>query len=297
MKGIMDNLSFDPNKNLLKKDPSVDVLNEMKRDLRFLPSTIKNPSTLSSNQVNEYNQNGYLKGVEIFDRNGIQIIRAFFDKHLLKAQERGLDSYSIMSAHTKFSDVYDIMCNEIIVGCIQDLIGKDVIGRGSHYFCKLPNDGKTVSWHQDASYWPLSPSKTLTAWLAIDDTDLTNGCMRFVEGSHLHGQLKFRSSQEWENNVLTQTVEDVEKYGKIVDVELSAGEISIHSDMLLHSSHYNSSNRRRCGLAIRYCTPDVRCLNDFGWEKDGVLVSGENTGNHWVNNSRPNKEWNGDNLN
>jgi ectoine hydroxylase-related dioxygenase (phytanoyl-CoA dioxygenase family) len=121
--------------------------------------------------------------------------------------------------------------------------------------------------------------------------------MRFVEGSHLHGQLKFRSSQEWENNVLTQTVEDVEKYGKIVDVELSAGEISIHSDMLLHSSHYNSSNRRRCGLAIRYCTPDVRCLKDFGWEKDGVLVSGENTGNHWVNNSRPIKEWNGDNLN
>ena len=26
-----------------------------------------------------------------------------------------------------------------------------------------------MSWHQDSSYWPLSPSKTVTAWLAIVD--------------------------------------------------------------------------------------------------------------------------------
>lgn len=25
----------------------------------------------------------------------------------------------------------------------------------THYFAKQPGDGKQVSWHQDASYWPL----------------------------------------------------------------------------------------------------------------------------------------------
>ena len=66
-------------------------------------------------------------------------------------------------------------------------------------------------------------------------------------------------------------MDDVEHYGEIVDVELKAGEVSIHSDLLLHSSHYNESDRRRCGLTLRYCTPDVRAIPGYSWEKEGVL--------------------------
>ncbi len=46
-----------------------------------------------------------------------------------------------------------------------------MIGWGSHFFCKMPNDGKTVAWHQDSSYWPLTPTKAVTVWLAVDDAD------------------------------------------------------------------------------------------------------------------------------
>ena len=45
----------------------------------------------------------------------------------------------------------------------------------THYFCKMPGDVQRVSWHQDASYWPLTPSKVVTIWLAIDDVDEENG--------------------------------------------------------------------------------------------------------------------------
>ena len=54
---------------------------------------------------------------------------------------------------------------------MKDILGENVIGWGSHFFCKMPHDGKKVAWHQDASYWPLTPTKTCTVWLAIDDTD------------------------------------------------------------------------------------------------------------------------------
>jgi len=39
---------------------------------------------------------------------------------------------------------------------------------------------------------------------------------------------------------------------------LTAGQMSIHSDLLLHGSGANESDRRRCGLTLRYCTADVR---------------------------------------
>src|SRR5213078_3074180 len=72
------------------------------------------------------------------------------------------------------------------------LLGENVIGWGSHFFCKMPGDGKSVSWHQDASYWPLTPSKAVTVWLAIDDADVGNACMRFIPGSHWFGHLTYR---------------------------------------------------------------------------------------------------------
>ena len=134
----------------------------------------------------------------------------------------------------------------------------------------------------------MSPSKTVTVWLAIDDADTENACMRFVPGSHQHGHMTYHLSEEDENNVLFQTVPNAEEYGEPVDVELKAGEISMHSDMLLHGSEANDSDRRRCGLTLRYCAADVRAMQ--GWHLKGVIVSGRDDEGHWDNPARPEQD-------
>ncbi|MGH9769086.1 MAG: phytanoyl-CoA dioxygenase family protein [Blastocatellia bacterium] len=149
----------------------------------------------------------------------------------------------------------------------------------------MPRDGKRVSWHQDASYWPLTPSKTVTVWLAIDDADVENACMRFIPGWRLYGHLTWHLSEDDEGNVLDRSVADVERFGEPVDDVLRAGEISIHSDLTLHGSEANDSNRRRCGLTLRYCAEDVRAYMD--WNAKGVVVSGADAGGHWANAARP----------
>ena len=85
--------------------------------------------------------------------------------------------------------------------------------------------------------------------------------------------------------MLNQTVTDVEKLGEPVNVELKAGEISIHSDLLRHGSEANESSRRRCGLTLRYCPADVRA--ELGWNAKGVIVSGSDESGHWANSPRP----------
>jgi ectoine hydroxylase-related dioxygenase (phytanoyl-CoA dioxygenase family) len=149
----------------------------------------------------------------------------------------------------------------------------------------MPRDGKVVNWHQDASYWPLTPSKAVTAWLAIDDADVENACMRFIPGSHHYGHLTYHLTEESEDAVLNQKVENAEQFGKPVDDELKAGEISLHSDLLLHGSQPNHSDRRRCGLTLRYCAADVRAGMD--WNAKGVIVSGQDPTGHWANPPRP----------
>lgn len=266
--------------------PDEAQLRDIPRELQFIPCSNKHPQTLGREQIERFNRDGFLKEIRIFSTGEMAEHRRYFDELLARVIARGGDSYSISTAHLKYGPVYDLLTHPRIVSCVKDLLGENVVGWGSHYFCKLPHDGKAVAWHQDATYWPLTPTKTVTVWLAIDDADVENACMRFLPGSHRHGLIPFRKSRDDEGNVLDQTVEHPEQYGgPPVNVELKAGEISLHSDLLLHGSGANDSDRRRCGLTLRYCAADVRAYLD--WHLKGVLVSGEDPADHWANPPRP----------
>jgi len=266
----------------------IESIDDIPRDLAFHPSTITEPQMLTAEDVAFYNANGYVKGFRVFDDDEMVAHRLYFDRLLELTLAEGGNSYSLSSAHLKYAGAYDLLTHPCIVAYVKDILGPDVVGWGAHYFCKLPKDGKRVSWHQDASYWPMTPSKTVTVWLAIDDADVENACMRFIPKSHNYGHLTYKLSEDDENNVLNQTVENAEDLGEPVDVELKAGEISMHSDLLLHGSEANASDRRRCGITLRYCTTDVRAY--MGWKDKGVLVSGEDKEGFWTNPPRPEQD-------
>ena len=73
--------------------------------------------------------------------------------------------------------------------------------------------------------------------------------------------------------------------------ELKAGQISLHSDLLLHGSDKNLSTRRRCGLTLRYCTSDVQSDPRYNWHKEGVLLSGSDPNGNWWNPTRPAQDY------
>jgi non-haem Fe2+, alpha-ketoglutarate-dependent halogenase len=263
--------------------PTAEALRTVTRDLRFHPSTVE-PRTLRPAQVESFNRDGYLTAIPIFDAEEIAEIRCYFDGLLERTLAAGGNSYSISTAHLRCGRVYDLLTNRRIVAHVKDLLGEDVIGWGSHFFCKMPGDGKRVSWHQDASYWPLTPSKAVTVWLAIDDATIENACMRFIPGSHWFGHLTYTLSENDDSNVLNQTVA-VEQFAAPFDNQLRAGEVSLHSDLLVHGSEANASGRRRCGLTLRYCPAEVRA--ELGWNAKGVVVSGSDPSGHWANPRRP----------
>jgi hypothetical protein len=268
--------------------PAADQLNAVARDLRFHPSPVIDPATLTREQVVAFNRDGYLKGIRVFDAAESDANRRYFDDLLARVVAAGGTSYSISTAHLTYGPVYDLLTHPRIVAVVRDLLGDDIVAWGSHYFCKMPGDGKAVPWHQDASYWPLTPSKAVTVWLAIDDADRANACMRVIPGTHHFGHLTYRMTEDADRTVLNQEVEQAERYGSPVDLELKAGEISVHSDLLLHGSDANRSDRRRCGLTLRYCAADVRAYE--GWNAKGVVVSGRDPTGHWTNPQRPKHE-------
>ncbi|MCC2670706.1 MAG: Phytanoyl-CoA dioxygenase [Armatimonadetes bacterium] len=71
-----------------------------------------------------------------------------------------------------------------ILDLVEAIIGPNIALFATHYICKPGGDGLPVLWHQDGSYWPLEPMDVVSAWLAVDDSTVENGCMRVIPGSH-----------------------------------------------------------------------------------------------------------------
>ena len=266
-------------------NPTPKQLAELPRQIGFVPSVKRDLRRLSGAQVDQYNATGYLMPFDGLEPAEAREIRAFFDGVLSAFIELGRTSYSINTAHLRFARIYQLVQHPMILDAVSDLLGPDIVCWGSHFFCKMPRDGKRVPWHQDSTYWPLSPTKTVTVWLAIDDADPQNANMKFIPRSHLHGLIDYDETNEVDT-VLDLAVKNPTSYGDAeVDVALKAGQFSMHSDLLLHGSDANESERRRCGLTIRYAAADVSTW--FDWHKKGFVVRGQNVGNHWANPAMP----------
>ena len=262
-------------------NPSTQQLAELPRQMQFVPASNPAPRVLTIAQIQQFNAQGFLMPFDGLDGQEVRDLRNYFDGVLAAFLEMGRSSYSINTAHLRFARIYQLVQHPRLVRPVADLLGPNVVCWGSHFFCKLPRDGKRVPWHQDSTYWPLSPTKTVTLWLAIDDADPQNGNMKFIPGSHLHGLIDYDETHQ-ADTILDLAVRDPFKYGVgEADDTLRAGQFSLHSDLLLHGSEANNSDRRRCGLTIRYAAADVRTWYD--WHHKGFVVSGENVGSHWAN--------------
>src|SRR5579862_8211708 len=50
---------------------------------------------------------------------------------------------------------------------------------------KPPRFGSAKPYHQDNFYFRCHPDdQVITAWIALDDVDVANGCLRYIDGSH-----------------------------------------------------------------------------------------------------------------
>jgi hypothetical protein len=252
----------------------------MNIDLSFAPVNNTAPRRLTMQQIAFYNEQGYLKPFDVFSPAEADRNRAYFDYLLaqLRVLNDGRDAYAINGYHNLCKGIHALALHPAILDVVEDLVGANIVAWGTHFFCKLPHDPRSVHWHQDASYWPLTPARTVTVWLAIDDADMGNACMQFIPGTHRLGHLKYHAPTT--PGVLGQEITNVEQYGKPVPDELKAGQISVHADMLAHGSGPNLSDRRRCGLTIRYCPPEVRPVVPH-WGHNAILCRGEDQTGHW----------------
>lgn len=140
-----------------------------------------------------------------------------------------------------------------ILDAVAQLIGEDIIIWGSALFCKAGKGGKATPWHQDGHYWPIRPLETVTAWVAIDNVNAENSCLRVIPGSH-RDRVSYEHDVDNSDTIILNQVLKPEHLRSAPprDIELAPGQFSIHDVYLIHGANPNNSGKRRAGMVFRY---------------------------------------------
>lgn len=255
--------------------------------VQFFASEIRDSAGLSADQVRSFNEEGFLRPLDVLTPEETDDARRYLDALLedLRQREDGRNAYAILGYQARCRGIWELARHPRILDVMEALLGQDFVCWSTHFFCKMPEDSRPVPWHQDATYWPLRPTRTITAWLAIDEVDAGNGPMRFLPGSHRKGPLPWRRASE--KAVLHQEIIAEHRHGLPVDNILRAGQMSVHSGTLVHGSEENRSRRRRCGLALRYAPSNCEVVVDGARHLLESAVPGRGDTGNWRRNEPP----------
>ena len=218
-----------------------------------------NVRRLTNKEKQQYSEQGYVKNLPVFSYNGALELQGLFEE-LSSRLPSDVDINKTNMWHKASKKFHDLCRTTEILDYVEDILGPNFVQWGGQFFHKEPKSGSVVPWHQDAQYWPLKPANAVTVWLAVYDTDKENGAMKVVSGSHKKGSNGFKHhTNNASHLVLDQEVsEDQIDQDNIVYMDLKAGEISLHNDALLHGSDPNNSDRRRCGITMRFSPTNVK---------------------------------------
>jgi len=207
-------------------------------------------SYLTSNQLKQYEDEGFVSPIDIFSKEKAKEIRNEIEL-IEKDMPKELEKSGRYNAHLISPLLDEVTHNPKILDAVESLIGKNILVCGTTLFIKNPFVKGFVSYHQDAKYIGLEPYNWVTAWVAITDSNEENGCMKMWSGSH-KDNLKDHDQMFNEGNLLTrgQTINNVPKE-KVKSLVLKAGQMSLHHPKVVHGSELNKSNDRRIGFVIQ----------------------------------------------
>src|SRR6516225_5891257 len=153
------------------------------------------PKRLTDAQVKSFRDDGALFPVAVLLAEAARAAREKLDA-LLHSNETAALARGVLGYKTNLvlRWVDDIAHTPALLDIVEDLIGPDILLWSCTFAIKQPKSGGYFSWHQDATYWGLSPPVALTCWIAFGEVGPDNGGVRFLLGSHRLGILTHRNT-------------------------------------------------------------------------------------------------------
>jgi hypothetical protein len=235
------------------------------------------PKLLSEAQLRQFRDEGYALPFRAMSGEAAQLCRKRIEAYEASAGHDANRTLKI-KGHLAFPWLVELGRNPTVLDAVEDVIGPDLLLFGASIFAKDAHDPRYVSWHQDSAYFGLSPHLEVTAWIGFTPSRVESGCLRILPKSHLGPDLHHVETHAPDNMLARgQTIMGIDE-SKAVELELEAGEFSLHHERTAHASHPNRGDDRRIGFAFFYIPTHVRSTTG---RRTALLVRGEDRYGYW----------------
>ncbi len=212
---------------------------------------------LSPEQIKSFDENGYAIVEDAFTSEEIEKVLEKIDPFEFNVTEalKGLDGgkFFISRAEeitftthlvTQSEELKEFSKHEVFTGICKDLVGDNVRLYWDQAVYKKPGTKDEFPWHQDNGYTFIEPQAYLTCWVALTDTDETNGCPCVMPGLHKKGTLHHETTDIGYEIPLDSS--------DSVTLPLKAGSIAVFSSLTPHRTGPNLNEDIRKAYILQY---------------------------------------------
>ena len=212
---------------------------------------------LSPEQIKSFDENGYAIVEDAFTSEEIEKVLEKIDPFEFNVTEalKGLDGgkFFISRAEeitftthlvTQSEELKEFSKHEVFTGICKDLVGDNVRLYWDQAVYKKPGTKDEFPWHQDNGYTFIDPHAYLTCWVALTDTDETNGCPCVMPGLHKKGTLHHETTDIGYEIPLDSS--------DSVTLPLKAGSIAVFSSLTPHRTGPNLNEDIRKAYILQY---------------------------------------------
>ncbi len=153
--------------------------------------------------------------------------------------------------------ISDWATGSILATPLKQLLGENALLSQAHHNCimtKQPRFSSVTGWHRDSRYWHFQRAELISAWLALRDETIENGCLLVIPGSHrvrIDPQgldtAQFLKPDFPANQALL---------AQAVPVTLSAGDVLFFSSNLFHAAGLNQTELTKFSMVFTYRAAD-----------------------------------------
>lgn len=227
---------------------------------------IDTPYTLTQEQIQYYQEFGYIKLKNVLDAETLEFYRQEITGKVIELNTLHLPMEERTTYQKAFLQIENLWQHSDIVkrfvlgkrlgGIAANLMGVRGVRLYHDQALYKEGSGGITPWHADQYYWPLSSNKSVTVWIPLQKTPLEMGPLAFSMGSQ-----KLQIGRDLEISDESEAVlrEELAKANlKEDEAAFDLGEVSFHSGWTFHHARNNTTGRTREVMTIIYIDKQMR---------------------------------------
>lgn len=171
--------------------------------------------------------------------------------------EGGLTARRLLQAYARDPRLAQWATGEKLAEPLLQLLGQGALLSQAHHNCimsKQPQYSTATGWHRDSRYWNFQKAELISAWLALRNETVENGCLLVIPGSHKTevdvGQLDaaqfLREDLAQNRDLLAQAQ----------PVPLQQGDVLLFHSNLFHAAGKNQTTTTKFSMVFTYRAAD-----------------------------------------